>query len=85
MRDQDEWAAHAEFMDALAVQGAIVLGGPVGAGDRRFLHIFEADSADAVVTHLAGDPWTAAAVLETESVEPWQVLLRAPALRPGQA
>jgi uncharacterized protein YciI len=79
MREQDGWDAHAEFMDRLAAEGAIVLGGPLGSGERRFLHVFEAESPEAVEARLAGDPWTPVGLLETESIEPWQVLLRAPA------
>ena len=30
MREQDEWDAHATFMDALVDEGFVVLGGPVG-------------------------------------------------------
>ena len=32
-REQAGWDAHASFMDALAAEGFVVLGGPVGAGD----------------------------------------------------
>ncbi len=65
-------------MDALAEEGAILLGGPLGDGARRFLHVFDAASAAAIGDRLAADPWERSGLLETESVEPWQVLLRAP-------
>jgi uncharacterized protein YciI len=77
MRDQDGWDDHAAFMDALAEEGFVVLGGPLGDGDRRFMHVVEAASADAVRERLAADPWEARQ-LATVAVEPWQVLLRAP-------
>ena len=32
-REQDGWDAHAEFMDALAEEGVVILGGPIGKGD----------------------------------------------------
>ena len=32
MREQDNWHAHAAFMDELTAEGFIVLGGPVGDG-----------------------------------------------------
>ena len=76
LREQHDWDAHAEFMDALAAEGAIVLGGPVGEGDRRFLLIFEAGSPEEIEARLAGDPWVPAGQLEIESIEPWQILLR---------
>jgi hypothetical protein len=33
MREQDGWDDHAAFMDALAEEGFVVLGGPLGEGD----------------------------------------------------
>lgn len=36
MRKQKGWKDHAEFMDALAAEGFVVLGGPWGEGERRF-------------------------------------------------
>jgi uncharacterized protein YciI len=77
MREQDRWDDHAAFMDALAEDGFIVLGGPLGDGDRRFMHVVEAASAEAARERLAADPWEAAQ-LATVAVEPWQILLRAP-------
>jgi hypothetical protein len=38
MREQDGWAEHAAFMDALAEEGFIVLGGPVG-DENRFMFL----------------------------------------------
>jgi uncharacterized protein YciI len=76
MRDQDRWDAHAAFMDALAEEGFVVLGGPIGDGDRRFMHVVEAAAVDAVRERLAADPWEAQQ-LATVAVEPWQILLRA--------
>jgi hypothetical protein len=32
-REQDGWDAHAAFMDALAEEGFVILGGPMGEGD----------------------------------------------------
>jgi uncharacterized protein YciI len=77
MREQDGWDGHGAFMDALAEEGFVVLGGPLGEGDRRFMHVVEADSADAVRERLAADPWEGHQ-LATVAVESWQVLLRSP-------
>jgi uncharacterized protein YciI len=74
MREQDAWAEHAEFMDGLVADGFVVLGGPLGEGDRILL-IVEAESAQAVHDGLAPDPWTPMGLLRVESVEPWDVLL----------
>jgi uncharacterized protein YciI len=74
MREQDGWDDHAAFMDALADEGFVVLGGPLGTGDRRFMHVVEAASVDAVRERLATDPWEARQ-LATVAIEPWQILL----------
>ena len=37
MREQERWDEHAGFMDSLAGAGFIVLGGPLGGGEEKFL------------------------------------------------
>lgn len=74
MRDQDGWVEHASFMDALAEEGFIVLGGPI-AGGRRFMFLVKAGSEAEVGDRLAGDPWTASEQIHLTSVEPWQLVL----------
>jgi uncharacterized protein YciI len=76
MREQERWDDHAAFMDGLAAEGWIVLGGPLGDG-RRALHIVAAAGAEEVKERLAADPWAELDVLRLESVERWQILLRA--------
>jgi uncharacterized protein YciI len=75
MREQDAWDEHAAFMDGLADDGFIVLGGPLGDGSRA-LHIVEAESEQAARGRFADDPWSRMGVLRVASVEPWEVLLR---------
>ena len=82
MREQDGWGGHAAFMDALAEEGFVVLGGPVGDGDRRFMHVVEAASEDAVRERFAQDPWERSEQLVTPDVEAWQILLAAEPQRP---
>jgi uncharacterized protein YciI len=83
LREQAAWDEHAAFMDALADEGFIVLGGPLG--DRRAvmvdraLLIVDAGTEDEVRTRLDGDPWKAMKLLEVASVEPWVILLGDPA------
>jgi uncharacterized protein YciI len=73
MREQDGWEAHAAFMDALADEGFILLGGPLGDDDRA-LHVVDAGSPHEIEARLTEDPWSAE-MLETASIEPWTILL----------
>jgi len=77
MRRQDEWDAHAAFMEALVDDGFILAGGPLGGEDgaKRVLHIVDSPDAAAVESRLAEDPWTPMGLLRTISIEPWLVLL----------
>jgi uncharacterized protein YciI len=76
-REQDGWDEHAAFMDALADEGVVILGGPVGEGDGEdVVLVVNAESEAAIHRRLADDPW-GDDMLTTERVEPWSVLLRA--------
>jgi hypothetical protein len=76
-REQVGWNEHAAFMDALAAEGFVVLGGPMGEGDgENVLLVVNADSEAEIRDRLADDPWPGD-VLRTESVRPWSVWLRA--------
>ena len=77
MRRQEQWEKHAAFMDALAADGFVVLGGPLGGGEEKFLLIIAADSEQALEVRLADDPWTPLRLLRTAWVERWQILLDA--------
>ena len=74
MRSQAQWAEHAAFMNGLAAEGFIVLGGPLGSGDEVLL-VFDAPREDVVRQRLAADPWSVSGLLEIKSVEPWTILL----------
>ena len=74
MREQPAWDAHAAFMNALAADGHIVLGGPLGEGERTLL-IIEAASQDAVRRLLEPDPWSGMKLLTIDSITPWHILL----------
>ena len=74
MRQQERWADHAAFMDALADDGFVVLGGPLGAGSQVLL-IINAESEAAIETRLAEDPWVPMRLLRIARIEPWQILL----------
>ena len=74
LRGQAQWDEHAAFMNALAAEGFVVLGGPLGSGEEVLL-IINAASEDVVRTRLAADPWSGSGLLDIARVEPWTVLL----------
>ena len=77
MRRQQQWEAHAAFMDALADEGFIIAGGPLGPEDaaRRVLHVIDAPNKTAIEARISEDPWTPLNLLRTLSIEPWTVLI----------
>ena len=75
MREQVLWSEHAVFMNALAAEGFVVLGGPLGTGEEVLL-VVEAAGENALRARLAGDPWSSAGLLVIARVEPWTILLR---------
>ena len=77
--DQKGWAGHAAFMDGLADDGFIILGGPVGDGELT-LHAVEAANQNEIRARLAADPWAVARLLRIAAIEPWALWLDS---RPG--
>ena len=73
MRAQDGWDEHAAFMEGLAEEGFILLGGVLEDG--RAMHVVEAESEEAVRERFAADPWPEE-MLDVASVTPWEILLR---------
>ena len=81
MRLQKQWAEHAEFMDELADNRFVILGGPLGEGEKTLLVVDAADESE-IRSTLARDPWTKLGLLQIESIQLWTVLLQAgPAIR----
>ena len=75
-REQDGWDEHAAFIDGLAAEGVIVLGGPVGEGDGDYaLLVFDLESEAAVRACLEADPWEDT-ILRIGSIKPWTVWVR---------
>ena len=72
MREQSGWNEHARFMDQLAINGFVILGGPVG---EEVLLIVEAESETEVRKRFEADPWSAFGLLTVESVRTWTILL----------
>jgi uncharacterized protein YciI len=73
-REQDGWDQHAAFMDALVEDGFVLLGGPIGDGDRVML-VVEAAHEGEIEARLADDPWIADETLRVVSIEPWTIWL----------
>ncbi len=74
MREQELWEEHAAFMNALATEGFVVLGGPLGDG-KVILLVVDAEDEEAIRTRLAADPWSKVDLLRIKRVERWTVLL----------
>jgi hypothetical protein len=74
IREQDGWDAHAEFMDGLVDDAFLIVGGPLGAGDRT-LHLVEAEDELEIRARFGEDPWAVADLLKVGSIEPWAIWL----------
>ena len=74
IRAQDGWDSHAAFMDGLVEDGFLVVGGPLGTGDRT-LHLVEADDELEIRARLREDPWAETDLLRVGSIEPWSLWL----------
>jgi uncharacterized protein YciI len=74
IRSQDGWDDHAAFMDGLVDDGFLVVGGPLGNGERT-LHLVQAPGEDEIRARLAEDPWASAGLLRVGAIEPWALWL----------
>lgn len=74
MREQEQWTAHAQFMNALVDDGFILLGGPVEGGHDAF-HVVDAASEEELRARFTADPWARSGMLTVKSVERWTILL----------
>jgi uncharacterized protein YciI len=75
MREQERWDEHAAFMNALDVEGFVILGGPLGSDEKQFLLIVNAEAESDIAARLADDPWTTNGLLRIARVEQWEILL----------
>jgi len=67
------WDEHAAFVDRLADQGVVVLGGPLGDPDYGpALLVFAAEREDDIRERLAADPWMET-ILTVERIERWSI------------
>jgi len=76
MREQDGWNEHAAFMNALANDHLVVLGGPLRKGPKhRAMLILRADDERSLLARLEQDPWMRSGVLRMGELVPWELLL----------
>ena len=79
MESQADWAAHASFMNSLAKEGFVILGGPL-EGSSDVLLIIRAKTPDEVRFRLVEDPWARNDLLGITRVTPWTLRLGSLAL-----
>ena len=83
MRDQKGWDEHAVFMDALAEEHFVILGGPLGNyAKHRAMLILNAPNEVVLRKKIAEDPWMRTGVLPDYrdlflAASPWKTNLRA--------
>jgi hypothetical protein len=76
MREQAGWKEHAEFMDKLASERFIVLGGPLrGYSKHRTLLIFDTADEATLRERLGKDPWLIDGTLKILQIYRWEILL----------
>jgi len=74
LEGQPDWAGHASFMNALAKEGFIVVGGPL-EGTADTVLVVRAETGDEIRARLAADPWAVADLLRVTRVAPWTLRL----------
>ncbi|HEY2032416.1 MAG TPA: hypothetical protein VGH02_01885 [Rhizomicrobium sp.] len=74
LEEQPDWNTHADFMNDLAKEGFIVLGGPL-EGTPNVLLLAMAESEEEIRERLAADIWAVDDLLRVERVAPWNLKL----------
>ena len=74
IREQPDWDAHAEFVDALIERGTFVMGGPFtdNSGSMSLLEGVDADEARRI---LEDDPFMKNGVFVLEEIREWNVFV----------
>jgi uncharacterized protein YciI len=73
LREQAAWDEHADFINAAAEDGLVLVGGALGDGG-SFLLFLNAQSEAEIRRRLDDDPWTRMELLCIASIEPWKQL-----------
>jgi uncharacterized protein YciI len=74
LEQQEDWRAHADFMNALHAEGFVQLGGPL-EGTSDVLLIIRANDAHEIHIRLSADPWTSQSLLQIKQILPWSLRL----------
>ena len=74
MEEQVDWRGHADFMNGLAAEGFVLLGGPF-TGTRDVLLIVRAEDKQEVEARLAPDCRVVKGLLRNLRIEPWELRL----------
>ena len=74
MEGQEDWRAHADYMNALEGDGFLLLAGPL-MGTCDVLLIVRAANEQQVEARLAADCWSVKELLRTRQVSLWQLRL----------
>ena len=74
LEGQCGWREHADFMDALFMEGFVAFAGPL-EGTRDALLIIRAKDEAEILRRLAADPWTEHGLLVLKDCWPWQLRL----------
>ena len=74
LESQADWIPHASFMNSLAKDGFVILGGPL-EGTSDVLLVVRANTPDEVRSRLADDPWTSKDLLRVTRVASWTLRL----------
>ena len=75
MREQKGWTDHATFMDAIADERFVILGGQLKYSKHRPMLGVDAANDAVLRKRLAEDPWMQTGMLRTIEIYPWEVLL----------
>jgi len=74
LEQQEDWRAHAEFMNSLHKEGFVLLGGPL-EGTPDVLLIVSANDEPEICSRFAADCWTAKHLLIITQIRPWEIRL----------
>lgn len=74
VREQQDWDAHAEFVDRLVSEGTFILGGPF-SDNSGSLSVYEGMTAGEVRALMEDDPFVKNGVFVVEDVREWTVFV----------